>query len=165
MLNCMDGLAGCLQSLWYCEHRRSQSYSWVGSWKCQVLCGAIKQICYYWQAGSQCRTQNTEIRKSMKTKLGHTSIVVNTEVHISAIDDEEFSQMIELWSQQNGLFRHMYEVGYVLHIKFVVDDVEDEEPQCHWSGQESNPNEECQLDSSHWGWSFFLQGWLLMQTI
>jgi hypothetical protein len=32
----------------------------------------------------------------MKTKLGHTSIVVNTEVHISAIDDEEFSQMIEL---------------------------------------------------------------------
>jgi hypothetical protein len=71
----------------------------------------------------------------MKTKLGHTSIVVNTEVHISAIDDEEFSQMIELCSEQNGLFWHMY----VLHIKFVVHDVEDEEPQCHqrWSGEQS----------------------------
>jgi len=75
----------------------------------------------------------------MKTKLGHTSIVVNTEVHISAIVDEEFSQMIELCSEQNGLFWHMYEVGNVLHIKFVVHDVEDEEPQCHqrWSGEQS----------------------------
>lgn len=75
----------------------------------------------------------------MKAKSGHTSIVVNTEVHISAIDDEEFSQMIELCSEQNGLFPHMYEVGYVLHIKFVVHDVEDEEPQCHqrWSGEQS----------------------------
>jgi hypothetical protein len=75
----------------------------------------------------------------MKTKLGHTSIVVNTEVHISAIDDEEFCQMIELCSEQNGLFGIRMRLGMCCISKFVVHDVEDEEPQCdqRWSGEQS----------------------------